>query len=548
MSESQRGSVVGWVVTALLAGVAGVTGSYALAGYTESFVAAPVTSFVTQNAPGALLQFAIGPLTTIGNQVGIEHLGQQANLVLAIGLGVVLFACLVLAALATGRRYGNRFVPVGLAGVLVWLAAAVLTGAPVTALGAGLGSAVVVGLTALAGSAGESDEPVSGGRRSVLGSVAGVFGVGVLGYLLGSRGGESASEAASQVDIGNESSGGSRNATGGDASGGNASSGSENGGTNASSGSDDGGGSGSSVGEMLSLAASKSLDIDGLEGLVSGDDFYQVDISNINPDVNADEWSLSVTGAVENERTFTYDDITGMASENRFNTLRCVSDQLNGKSMDNAVWTGVPMQRVLEEAGLQGEFVMARAADDYYEEFPVKALETGFLAYGMDGEVLPQKHGYPVRALIPGHWGEINVKWLTELEVLDKPAKGFWEKKGWHGTGPANTVAKLHATNRLDDGRIQVGGHAYAGTRGIEKVEVSTDGGSSWTDAKLSAVLTPNLAGDVWRQWEHTYDSPGGSHDVVVRATDGTGTLQPKKNQQPFPSGATGWVSKTIDG
>ncbi|RJT03018.1 molybdopterin-dependent oxidoreductase [Halococcus sp. IIIV-5B] len=548
MSESQRGSVVGWVVTALLAGVAGVTGSYALAGYTESFVAAPVTSLVTQNAPGALLQFAIGPLTTIGNQVGIEHLGQQANLVLAIGLGVLLFACLVLAALATGRRYGNRFVPVGLAGVLVWLAAAVLTGAPVTALGAGLGSAVVVGLTALAGSAGGTNEPVSGGRRSVLGSVAGVFGVGVLGYFLGSRGGESASEAASQVEIGNESSGGSRNATGGDAGGGNASGGSENGGTNASSGGDNGGDGGPSVGEMLSLAESKSLGIDGLEGLVSGDDFYQVDISNINPDVSADDWSLSVTGAVENEGTFTYNDITGMASENRFGTLRCVSDDLNGKSMDNAVWTGVPMGRVLDEAGLQGEYVMLRAADDYYQEFPVEALRTGFLAYGMDGEVLPQGHGYPVRALIPGHWGEINVKWLTGIEVLDSPAKGFWEKKGWHGTGPVNTVAKLHATNRLDDGRIQVGGHAYAGTRGIDNVEVSTDGGSSWSDATLSEVLTPNLNGDVWRQWEYTYDSPGESHDVVVRATDGTGTLQPKKTQKPFPSGATGWVSKTIDG
>lgn len=539
MSESQRGSVVLSVLTALLAGVAGVAGSYALAGYSESFVAAPVTSVVTQNAPGVLLQFAIGPLTTIGTQIGIEHLGQQANLVLAVGLGVLLFACLTLAALATGRRYGNRFVPVGIAGVLVWLAAAVLTGAPVTALGAGLGSAVVVGLAGLAGTAGGTSEPVSGGRRSVLGSVAGVFGVGVLGYLLGSRGGGSTSEAASQVEIGNESEGGNRNTAGGNASGGNASNG---------SGGEGGGNGGPSVGEMLSLAESKSLGIEGLEGLVSGEDFYQVDISNIDPDVNADDWSLSVTGAVENEGKFTYDDITGMASENRFGTLRCVSDDLNGKSMDNAVWTGVPMGRVLDEAGLQGEYVMLRAADDYYQEFPVEALRTGFLAYGMDGEVLPQAHGYPVRALIPGHWGEINVKWLTGIEVLDDPAKGFWEKKGWHGTGPVNTVAKLHATNRLDDGRIQVGGHAYAGTRGIDNVEVSTDGGNSWTDATLSAVLTPNLNGDVWRQWEYTYDSPGESHEVVVRATDGTGTLQPKKTQKPFPSGATGWVSKTIDG
>jgi hypothetical protein len=217
---------------------------------------------------------------------------------------------------------------------------------------------------------------------------------------------------------------------------------------------------------------------------------------------------------------------------------------------------------------------MLRAADDYFEEFPLSALRNGFLAFEMNGDPLPRGHGYPVRALIPGHWGEINVKWLTEIEVLEEEAKGYWERRGWHGTGPVETVAKLHAVNRLGEATdgsggaktMQVGGHAYAGTRGIQNVEVSTDGGDSWTEATLSDPLpagpgegtadatetadsegdATNAAEDAWRQWEYTYEATD-PHEVVVRATDGEGNLQPSEENKPFPSGATGWVSKRVE-
>jgi DMSO/TMAO reductase YedYZ molybdopterin-dependent catalytic subunit len=507
-------------VTAVFAGIAGVVGSYALAGYTPSFVAAPITGFLTQNVPAALLTFAKGPLTQFGQAIGIGHLGQRLNLVLALVLGTALFASLVLAALATGRRLENSLLPVGLAGILVWLAATVLTGAVVPSLGAGVGSAIVVAIAALASMDGLGSGTVSAGRRSVLGSLAGTLGVGVLGYTLGS-GEETTRPAAASTGSTNASADG--NASGGGA---------------ASS-------PGPSAGQLLSKAESKSLGISGLEGLVSGKDFYEVDTANVNPDVNANDWSLSVTGAVGSERTIDYDQLTSMSSELRFMTLRCVSDTLNGKKMDNALWQGVPMSRVLDWENLQGEFVMLRSVDGYFEEFPVEALKTGFLAYGKDGGALPRQHGYPVRALIPGHWGEINVKWLNEIDILQRPAKGFWEKRGWKGTGPVNTVAKLHATNKGGN-RITVGGHANAGTRGIRRVEVSTDGGSSWNEARLSPVLEPNLGGDVWRQWAYTYQPLSGSHEVIVRAVDGTGTLQPKKNSGPYPRGASGWVSKTI--
>lgn len=547
-------SVGAALVTAALAGIAGVAGSYALAGFTPAFLASPITSFLTQVMPSAVLQFAIVTLTDVGQVFGIEHLGQQANLLLALTLGAGLLGSITLAALATGYRLDSAAAAVSLAGLGAWLATAVLTGAPIPSLGAGVGSAVVVGVaTATLATAGDgtAESGISRGRRTMLGSLASALGVGVIAYVLGGREAGASAQETSLSSVTNGSS--NANGTGGAIGGGGAAGNDTNGGA-------DGGGSGTaeednssadaqekSTDDLLADAEAASFAIEGLEGLISGDDFYQVDTANPNPDVNKDSWTLSVTGAVDSEQTFDYDEITSMGAENRFMTLRCVSDPRNGKKMDNALWTGVPMERVLDGVDLQGKFVMARSVDGYYEEFPVEALRTGFLAYGMDGEVLPRAHGYPVRALIPGHWGEINVKWIDELEILDRPAKGFWEKKGWKGTGPVHTVAKLHATNRAD-GKITVAGHANAGVQGIERVEVSTDGGNSWNDAELSPVLTPNLGGDVWRQWRYDYDAPGEQHEVVVRAVDGTGTLQPKKETGRFPSGSMGWVSKTIEG
>jgi DMSO/TMAO reductase YedYZ molybdopterin-dependent catalytic subunit len=504
------------VLIAVFAGIAGVAGSYATAGYTPAFFIAPITAFLTGIMPDFVLRFAIVVLTDIGRQFGIEHLGQRANLLLALILGTGLLASLTFSALAAGRELDNTRVSVGLTAVFVWIAVTILTLSPVPALGAGIASGAVVAIATFASKARPSTNVRTTERRAVLGSVVSALSVSVLGYLLGrgalsANAGSAGGELKELADDGNDR-------------------------------------REKRVQELLSVAEEKSLDIDGLEGLVSGEDFYEVDIDNVNPVVDADEWTLSITGAVEQERTIDYEQLIDMDSVLRFKTLRCVSDPLNGKKMDNALWRAIPMKDLIEKANPQGDFVMLHATDDYYEEFPVAALENGLLAYAKDGSVLPRQHGYPARALIPGHWGEINVKWIDEIEILDRPAKGFWEKKGWHGTGPAHTVAKLHATNELNDGQMQVGGHAYAGTRGINRVEVSTDGGNSWNEATLSEPLPASIDDDVWREWMYVYDPPQGEHEVIVRAVDGTGDLQPKTGDEGvYPDGATGWVSKTIN-
>ena len=503
------------------AGVAAVAGSYAAVGRTPAFVAAPISEVVVASTPDAVVAWSIQTLGSIGSQLGF---------LLALALTVGLFGLTTAVAALLADRFA---VPaLAIAPVACVAVALALTGSVTSTLAAGGGAGLVVALASVAAS-GTDEETVespdtgpSSARRRVLGAVAGALAVGGLGALLGSGKDGEVPETDGEVSAGVQS--------------------------------------------LLDEAADKSLNVEGIEPLVS-EQFYQVDINNVDPTPKRDEWTLSVTGAVDEDAEFDYEDLTGLSEsvEHRFVTLRCVGEGLNGKKMDTALWTGVPVMDLLESAGIDaGEncCVMFRAADDYFEEFPLSALEDGLLAFEMNGDPLPRGHGYPVRALIPGHWGEINVKWITEIEVLEEEAKGYWEKRGWHGTGPVNTVAKLHGVNRLGDATdgsgggatMQVGGHAYAGTRGIQKVEVSTDGGDSWAEATLSEPLPASPGGsgsengqqsaaeDAWRQWEYTYEASD-AHEVVVRATDGEGDLQPSEESKPFPSGATGWVSKQVE-
>jgi DMSO/TMAO reductase YedYZ molybdopterin-dependent catalytic subunit len=273
------------------------------------------------------------------------------------------------------------------------------------------------------------------------------------------------------------------------------------------------------------------------------DEFYSVDINSATPVVSAVDWSLRVTGAVEEPVGLAYDELRAGEAEHRYVTLRCIGEDLNGDALDTAVWTGIPVSTLLDEASPQGEYVTVQAADGYYATYPIEFLDGALLAYGMNGELLPREHGYPARLLLPGSWGKLNVKWVTEIEVTDTKATGWWEERGWKGESPMNTVAKLWAVNRLDDGRVELGGHAYAGTRGIETVEVSIDGGDSWTAAELAAPLPGE---DVARQWRYAFE-PQHEHKVVVRATDETGQVQKRERSDPFPTGATGWVRKTIE-
>ncbi|WP_135822470.1 molybdopterin-dependent oxidoreductase [Halostella litorea] len=468
-------------------GLAAVAASFAAAGDPTAFVGAAVEAVIRDTAPEPVVEFVRSDL---------RDLAAPTLLATAVVAATALFALFGLAGVAVDRRTDSLGAGVAVAAVLGGGASTLLGVGPLPALAAAVPTALVP-VTARATGA---PTTVSKRRRTLLGSVGGLLGLAGASTVLGTqRGGSIDPEPLDEA---------------------------------------------AETETLLSTADERSLDLAGTGGLVS-DSFYEVDYSNFDPTVRKDDWSLTVTGEVEEEVTVDFEGLRDMSTEHRFVTLRCVSDPLNGNKMDNALWTGTPLADLVEEAGPGGgcECVRLRAADDYYQVFPLAALRNGFLAYGMNGTELPKGHGHPVRVLIPGHWGEINVKWITEIEVLDRDAEGYWEERGWHGTGPVETVAKIGSVDERDDGTVRVGGHAYAGTRGVSAVEVSTDGGDTWSEATLS----PTLPGDdVWRMWAHEFAADG-THEVVVRAVESDGTVQPREETDAYPSGATGWVSRTVE-
>ncbi|QLG26158.1 molybdopterin-dependent oxidoreductase [Halorarum halophilum] len=493
----------------LASGVGVVAGSFLVAGFAERWVVLALARTLFFLTPDGLVAF------------GIQRLGDLAQPLLVVGAGlttVLLFGGLAFVTVLTGRALDReRAETVFAVGTVQAFVAFALTVAPLPALVGGAVGAAVVGVAGR-GAVGGVDVARRDLLRS-LGTAAATVGLaGVLGVRRGA-GGSSDPKA---------------------------------GGNPAKETSD------SLVRTMLSTAEDRSLPLADIDPLVS-ERFYQVDINPADPDVDRETWSLTVSGAVEGVREYSLADLEGRPAEHRFVTLRCVGDSLNGKKLDNALWTGVPMTDVLEEVGVPDDepcCVYVRAADGYFQSFPLEAMRSAFLAYGMNGRSLPKGHGAPVRALVPGHWGEINVKWLTEIEVVREEREGYWEKRGWHGTGPVNTVAKLHSVD-ASSGSVTVGGHAYAGTRGVSAVEVSTDGGESWTEATLSERLPAAIpadadpedvggeAADAWRMWRHEYEATGG-HEVVVRAVEADGTVQDDAESKPFPSGASGWVSRRV--
>jgi len=489
-----RGAVSrGDLVFALLAGITGVVGSYAVAGYTRQFVVAPIDALVVNTTPGAIIAFVIQ---------NVGDAGHLLHIALSFAIATGLLAGIALLGLLAVSRLGRPVLGVAIAGVLAWALVAAVTREPVLALGA---AGPVAVFTAVGVTPARSPDHDPSRRRAL------VSGAGALTFV-GLSVGLGRLSAGDDADPGEDQANTDREAA-----------------------------------DLMADARAKSLDVEGdIPGLVSTfEEFYNVDISQFDPDLSPDDWSMTITGEVGEDTTVTFDDLTDMPTERRFATLRCVGESLNGQKLDNAVWTGTPIKPLLDEVDPGGECgcAMLRAEDDYFVQFPIEALEDGFLAWGMNGQSLPQSHGHPVRILIPGHWGETNVKWLSEIELLEEEMDGYWEQRGWHGTGPVNTVAKLWSDSMLEDGTVEVAGHAYAGTRGISAVEVSTDGGASWTDAELSEPLPGE---DVWRQWRHEFEADG-SHEVVVRAVDGNGDIQPRKESGSFPSGATGWVSTTVD-
>ncbi len=274
--------------------------------------------------------------------------------------------------------------------------------------------------------------------------------------------------------------------------------------------------------------------------------FYRVDIDGIPPQLDFDSWTLNVTGRVLKEITLTKSDLLAMPPTTEYATLECVSNTINppGALISNGKWTGVPLSTVLNQAGLTSDavYIIFHCAEGYTVGIPVqRALESGaLLAYMLNDQPLPAEHGFPLRAIIPGLYGMMNAKWVTGIEASNSVYLGYWQERGWTNDARINTTSIIYypSAGAQVSGPTPIAGVAFAGDRGISKVEVSTDGGNTWNTAELKPPKSPYS----WVLWAYMWTpTTSGTQTIIVRATDGSGQLQDSTANQPFPNGATGY-------
>jgi DMSO/TMAO reductase YedYZ molybdopterin-dependent catalytic subunit len=286
--------------------------------------------------------------------------------------------------------------------------------------------------------------------------------------------------------------------------------------------------------------------------ITPADQFYRVDINALPPVVDGNSWRLNLTGLVKNPISLTLDEVWARPSITQAVTLSCVSNLVGGDLISSNYWTGVRFKDILTEAGVQpgAQEIALTAADGYYEGLSLDEAmdERTLLVYAMNGDPLTTEHGFPLRLYVPGHYGMKLPKWITQMEVIDHPAAGYWVDRGWSPTAIPQTTSVIDtvAVDKSDlqkTGIMPLGGIAWSGERGISKVEVQVDN-QPWVTADLRS---PAISPLTWVQWRYDWKPAPGSHTVQVRATDGAGALQDPTSSDPAPEGATGIDAVSIN-
>ncbi|NQX11029.1 molybdopterin-dependent oxidoreductase [Microbacteriaceae bacterium VKM Ac-2855] len=302
------------------------------------------------------------------------------------------------------------------------------------------------------------------------------------------------------------------------------------------------------------VPAAGTLDtIEGISSFVTPNaDFYRIDTALQVPSIEPAEWSLRIYGMVEQEITIGWDELLALPLEEHLVTLSCVSNEVGGDLIGNALWLGYPIRELLARAKptADADMVLSRSIDGFTASSPLEVLQdeerAAMVAVGMNGEPLPVEHGFPARLVVPGLYGYVSAtKWVTELKVTTFAADlAYWSTRGWTEKGPIKTESRIDVPRNgqsVSAGTVSVAGVAWAPHTGIAKVEVQVDGGA-WNEATLPDLVTT----DSWRQWVYQWEATAGDHILQVRATDTSGYTQTSDEAPPAPDGATGWDQRRV--
>jgi DMSO/TMAO reductase YedYZ molybdopterin-dependent catalytic subunit len=278
-------------------------------------------------------------------------------------------------------------------------------------------------------------------------------------------------------------------------------------------------------------------------------DHYIVDIDISKPVLDAGSWRLRVEGLVDRPLALGFDELQGRFSlVSEYAVLTCISNPVDGPLVGNSLWEGVRLRDLLDAAGVSPRAwgLAVSCADGYSAGIPFVAArhESALAAIAQNGQPLTREHGFPCRLRVPALYGMLNPKWVTELRVVEHPYVGYWAQQGWSRTAHVRTEARVDTPQTARAGEpVWIAGVAWAGTRGISRVEVSTDRGGTWR----SATLHEPLSRSAWTQWAHLWTPPSsGQYQILCRATDGHGRTQDPRLRAPHPSGASGYPQRGV--
>lgn len=263
--------------------------------------------------------------------------------------------------------------------------------------------------------------------------------------------------------------------------------------------------------------------------------------------IPAEGYALPIVGMVDNTLMLTLEDIRNQyESFDQYVTLSCISGRIGTSLISTTLWTGISMQDILASAWVQdgARYVHIRSGDGYHETVAIDLINADrriMLCHSWDGRPLPVDHGFPLRIWIPDRYGMKQPKWITAMEITDEYTPGYWVERRWDEVARVNTTSVIDtvATEAIiENGNqrlVPIGGIAYAGARGISKVEVRMDGGE-WQEAQLRAPLSETT----WVVWRIDWPFAEGNHTFEVRCVDGTGAPQIEERRDARPSGSTG--------
>jgi DMSO/TMAO reductase YedYZ molybdopterin-dependent catalytic subunit len=289
--------------------------------------------------------------------------------------------------------------------------------------------------------------------------------------------------------------------------------------------------------------------------ITPNDEFYITTYSDTVPSVDPGKFSLRIEGLIDKPYTLTLKELEDMKDKTEFVTLECIGNPVGGDSISNALWDGVTLSKIIERARPRNGIVKTAffAEDGYSDSIPyaLSLSEDVFLAFRMNGEPLPRKHGYPLRAIVPGIYGMKHVKWLSKIELVNYSFKGYWEKKGWSDEAIIPDKAQILMPmegKMIPAGNYVIGGVAFGGRYGISKVQISLDGKKTWHDT----ALKPPLSKWSWTLWSYNWKPSGaGDYTITVRGVDRSGKVQESpslvgKLFGSFPDGAKGLHSVNV--